>query len=67
MRLVSQWDELISLVTPAGEDYCKHIRNIFEERELCPEAPVAECATTGADGKICRAEYFNVDWLVSVG
>ena len=45
----------------------RHIRNIFEEGELRPEAVVAEYATTAADGKTYRVEYFNLDVVISVG
>lgn len=48
----------------------KHIRNVFEEGELNPEATVAKFATvqTEGDRKVTREiEYFNLDIIISVG
>jgi len=45
----------------------RHVKNIFEERELKPEAVVAFFATTAADGKTYQVEYFNLDVIISVG
>jgi hypothetical protein len=45
----------------------RHISNIFEERELVRESVVANFATTAADGKTYRVEYYNLDVIISVG
>ncbi|MFZ4580940.1 MAG: virulence RhuM family protein, partial [Myxococcota bacterium] len=45
----------------------RHIKNVFEEGELAPEAAVAFFATTAADGKTYRVEHFNLDVIISVG
>ena len=45
----------------------RHIRNIFEEGELERNAVVANFATTAADGKIYRVDYYNLDVIISVG
>ena len=45
----------------------RHIKNIFAEGELYPEAVVAKYATTAADGKTYNVEYFNLDAILSVG
>lgn len=45
----------------------KHIKNIFEEGELKPEAVVAKFATTAADGKTYQVDYYNLDVIISVG
>ncbi len=45
----------------------RHIKNLFEEGELVRDSVVAESATTAADGKSYRVEYFNLDVVISVG
>ena len=48
----------------------KHIKNIFEEAELNPEATVAQFAKVqvGADRPISREiEFYNLDVIISVG
>jgi len=45
----------------------RHIRNIFKEGEPEREAVVAKNATTAADGKVYRVEYYNLDMIISLG
>jgi len=45
----------------------RHISNLFEEGELRREGVVADFATTAADGKTYRVEYFNLEVIISVG
>jgi hypothetical protein len=45
----------------------RHISNVFEEGELQRDSVVAEFATTAADGKTYRVEYYNLDVIISVG
>lgn len=45
----------------------RHIKNIFSEGELSPEAVVAKFATTATDGKIYQVDYYNLDVIISVG
>ncbi len=48
----------------------KHIRNIFEEGELKPEATVAKFATVQSEGDrtVSREiEFYNLDVIISVG
>ena len=45
----------------------RHLRNIFASGELERTAVVAENATTAADGKTYRVEYYNLDAILSVG
>jgi hypothetical protein len=45
----------------------RHLKNVFASRELSRKAVVAEDATTAADGKTYRVEYFNLDAILSVG
>jgi len=48
----------------------RHIKNIFEEGELTPQATVAKYATVQEEGsrQVSReVEYFNLDVIISVG
>lgn len=45
----------------------RHIKNIFSEGELSPEAVVANFATTATDGKTYQVDYYNLDVIISVG
>lgn len=45
----------------------RHIKNIFSEGELSPEAVVAKFATTATDGKTYQVAYYNLDVIISVG
>ena len=45
----------------------RHLKNVFEEGELVRHSVVAEFATTAADGKTYRVEYYNLDAIISVG
>jgi hypothetical protein len=45
----------------------RHIKNIFSEGELSPEAVVANFATTAADGKTYQVDHYNLDVIISVG
>ena len=45
----------------------RHIKNIFSEGELSPEAVVAKFATTAADGKTYQVDHYNLDVIISVG
>ena len=45
----------------------KHIKNVFAEGELSAGSVVANFATTAADGKTYRVEFFNLDVIISVG
>jgi hypothetical protein len=45
----------------------RHLKNIFEEKELDRDSVVAKNATTGTDGKTYQVEYFNLDVIISIG
>jgi len=45
----------------------RHLRNVFEEKELNKDSVVAKYATTASDGKLYKVEYFNLDAIISVG
>ena len=45
----------------------RHIKNIFDEGELDKDSVVAKNATTANDGKTYKAEFYNLDVIISVG
>ena len=45
----------------------RHLKNIFETGELDRNSVVAKFATTAADGKTYKVDYFNIDAIISVG
>jgi hypothetical protein len=45
----------------------RHIKNVFDEKELREDSVVANFATTAADGKSYQVAYFNLDVVISVG
>jgi len=45
----------------------RHIRNVFKEGELDPEAVCANFAHTADDGKTYQIQHFNLDVIISVG
>ena len=45
----------------------RHIKNIFQEKELLEASVFAKFATTASDGKIYQVDYYNLDVVISVG
>ncbi|MFA6600225.1 MAG: RhuM family protein [Candidatus Omnitrophota bacterium] len=45
----------------------KHIRNIFNTKELNKSSVCANFAHTAADGKVYKTQYYNLDAIISVG
>jgi hypothetical protein len=45
----------------------RHLKNIFDSKELERGTVVAKNATTASDGKTYIVEYFNLDAIISVG
>ena len=45
----------------------RNLNNIFKYKELNRNSVVAKNATTAADGKEYKVEYFNLDAIISVG
>jgi prophage maintenance system killer protein len=45
----------------------KHIRNIFNTKELDRNSVCAKFAHTANDGKVYQTQYFNLDMIISVG
>ena len=60
-------DQMATLFERDKSTVSRHIKNIFEEGELRPEAVVAKIATTAADGKVYQVDYYNLDVIISVG
>ncbi|MEW5892811.1 MAG: RhuM family protein [Pseudomonadota bacterium] len=64
------WLSLQQLAELFGRDksvISRHLKNIFDSKELERDAVVAKNATTAADGKTYLVEYFNLDAIISVG
>ena len=64
------WLSLQQLAELFGRDksvVSRHLKNIFDTREVERESVVAKNATTAADGKTYQVEYFNLDAIISVG
>ncbi|MHB1191225.1 MAG: RhuM family protein, partial [Armatimonadota bacterium] len=45
----------------------RHLRNVFDSGELFRDSVVANFATTAADGKVYRVDFYNLDAILSVG
>jgi len=45
----------------------KHINNALKEELLEDNSVVANFATTAADGKTYKVDYYNLDVIISVG
>jgi len=45
----------------------KHLKNIFESRELVEESVISILETTAADGKNYQTRYNNLDVIIAVG
>ncbi len=45
----------------------KHLKNIFETKELDPNSVSAKIAHTAADGKTYPTQFYNLDAIISVG
>lgn len=60
-------DQMATLFDRDKSTISRHIKNVFEERELPMESVVANFATTAADGKVYQVDYYNLDVIISVG
>lgn len=45
----------------------RHLKDVFETKELVRKSVVAKNATTAADGKTYQVEYYNLDAILTVG
>ncbi len=60
-------DQMAELFQRDKSTISRHIKNIFSEGELVRDSVVANFATTAADGKTYRVDYYNLDVIISVG
>ena len=60
-------DQMSELFQRDKSTISRHIKNVFEEGELIRDSVVANFATTAADGKTYRVDYYNLDVIISVG
>lgn len=60
-------DQMADLFQRDKSTISRHVKNIFSEGELVRNSVVAKFATTAADGKSYRVEYYNLDVIISVG
>lgn len=51
----------------SADNISLHLKNIFSDGELQPEAVTEESSATGADGKNYRTKFYNLDAIISVG
>lgn len=56
--------ELFEVEVPA---ISKHLKNIFDSRELNEISVISILETTAADGKIYKTKFYNLDAIISVG
>ena len=45
----------------------RHLSNVFKNNELGRDQAVANFATTAADGKTYKVDYYNLDAIISIG
>ncbi len=45
----------------------KHLKNIFESRELKEDSVISKMETTAKDGKQYQTKFYNLDAIISVG
>ena len=60
-------DQISELFQRNKSTISRHIKNIFSEGELNQNSVVANFATTAADGKKYKVDYYNLDVIISVG
>ena len=44
-----------------------HLKNIFKDGELVPEAVIEESSATASGGKQYKTKFYNLDAVISVG
>lgn len=60
-------DQIAELFQRDKSTISRHIKKIFEERELDKFSVVANFATTASDGKTYHVDYYNLGVIISVG
>lgn len=56
--------ELFDVGVPA---ISKHLKNIFEDREVIEDSVISKMETTASDGKIYNTTFYSLDAIISVG
>ena len=56
--------ELFNVGIPAIN---KHLKNIFESKELIEDSVISILETTASDGKRYKTKYYNLDAIIAVG
>lgn len=59
--------QLVLLYQSSKANVSEHIKHIFEEGELNPNAVVRNFRTTATDGKNYNVEHYNLDLIISLG
>jgi hypothetical protein len=59
--------QMAELFQTTKQNISLHIRNVFQEGELEPQAVVKEYLTTAADNKRYSVAHYNLDVVISVG
>ena len=70
MRQDTVWatlDQIALLFDRDKSVVSRHLKNIFNDRELDKNSVVAKNATTARDGKTYKVEFYNLDAILSVG
>lgn len=60
-------DQLSELFQRSKSTISRHLKNIFDEKELLRSSVVAKFATTATDNKTYQVDYYNLDAIISVG
>ncbi len=60
-------DQMAELFERDKSTISRHVKNVFDEKELERGSVVANYATTAADGKTYLVDYYNLDVIISVG
>ena len=60
-------DQMVQLFARDKSVISRHLQNLFKEGELERPSVVAKNATTAADGKTYKVNYYNLDVIISVG
>jgi prophage maintenance system killer protein len=60
-------DQMAELFQRDKSTVSRHIGAIFRDGELERDAVVAKNATTAADGKVYKVDFYNLDVIISVG
>ncbi|NMN02372.1 virulence RhuM family protein [Bifidobacterium panos] len=59
--------QMVQLFDSSKASISEHIRHIFDEGELNPEAVVRKFRTTASDGKNYNVSHYNLDLIIAVG